>query len=587
MSKTNGKAFAATLSEYRHPWVVLSVIAAVMSCLPYFILGENSIVTYHDQLDGELLTYMLNAKHLFEGLSSYPELMNGIPKNGMASPAPALILLFRFFKPFMAFVISMLLIRLVAVISMFLFLDELTDKKPVSFFLAVLFMCLPFYTVYGLSIPGQPILYYTYLRYKRDDWEWPLYFAIALYAFSSSFALCGFAVLGLILLITVVSFVKKEHPVRNLISFCILTVIYVVENVNLVLQALGVSQGFVSHKSEIVHYATPFLTGVKNIFWEGTDYTKAYQKCFLVIIALALIIGAVYIILTSGEKKEVERLYRNLIVVTAALLIVGLLVSFLGTPVMCDFFNSKHGIIHDFNFTRVSWLMPVLWIAEYALSLSLLYRVCDVAVHAFVFKTFFIIAFVASFSVTLFFAVYNSDLKPNLVKIYKHGDYDMMTWKQFFAEDLFSEVDMLIGRDKKDYRVVSLCIYPAAAAYNGFYCVDAYSNNYDVNYKHEFRDVISPQLERSEYLREWFDEWGNRCYLVLNESMNLFNYEKSWGTYTNDYDLNFDKLKEMGCEYIISAKYLVDCGSHNLSLLNEEAIENEQSWYRLFVYHID
>ena len=119
--------------------LIACVIAAFLNIVPYLILGESSIVTYHDQLDGELITYILNAKHLFDGLDTYPELMNGILKNGLMSPAPFLILIFRLFKPFNAFVICMLMVKLTSMTGMYLLLNELTGKRLISFILAGLF----------------------------------------------------------------------------------------------------------------------------------------------------------------------------------------------------------------------------------------------------------------------------------------------------------------------------------------------------------------------------------------------------------------------------------------------------------------
>lgn len=162
----------------------------------------------------------------------------------------------------------------------------------------------------------------------------------------------------------------------------------------------------------------------------------------------------------------------------------------------------------------------------------------------------------------------------------------MMTWSQFYAEDLFRQVEELIGRPKEEYRVVSLGIYPAAAAYNGFYCLDAYSNNYDIEYKHEFRKAIEGELAKSEYLTEWFDDWGNRCYIVLAETNNYFTFEKRWSPVSRDVDLNWEQLRLMGCEYVISASYIANAGDMGLELLNQEPIQSQDSWYRLFVYRL-
>lgn len=576
-------------SDCRLPWIIAGIVVAILSLVPYFILGDASVVTYHDQLDGELITYLLNAKHLFEGLHAYPEIMNGIPVNGMVSPAPLFIFLYRLFSPFTAFVISMAIVRLASVISMFLFLDELTDNKVISFLSAILFMLLPFYTVYGLCIPGQPVLYYAYMRFKRDKWEWPLYFAIAFYAGTSSFALCGYAVLVIMGILFIVTIIRKEHPVRHLLSCVVLVVVYVGENLPLVKQALGLTEGFVSHKSEIVKSGVPFMKGLLNLLWTGANYTEGYQKYYILVIAFAMIFGCIYIFCTAGDKDEIDVAYNRLFFVTVSLLLLSAITAVLESPKVVSLQNGLTGIIREFSFSRFSWLMTPLWIASFAMSLKLLYLMADNAGRPVLMKIVWALALVTSLGSSAFFAIYNSDLKTNVVKLSRHGDYYMMTWQQFFAEDLFKEVDEMIGEDKSQYHVASFGIYPAAAAYNGFYCMDAYSNNYDVNYKHAFNDVLAPELEKSDYLKAWFEGWGNRCYLVTKETMNYFTFEKKWGTYTTEYDWNLAKLKEMGCDYLISASYLIEPEAHGLTLLNDndEAIETDGSWYRLFVYRIE
>ncbi len=87
----------------KNSFAFLGILLAALSCLPFFLLGEDSVITYHDQLDGELLTYILNAKYLFSGESNYQEIMNGIPKGGLVPPAPAFVLLYKLFPPFGAF----------------------------------------------------------------------------------------------------------------------------------------------------------------------------------------------------------------------------------------------------------------------------------------------------------------------------------------------------------------------------------------------------------------------------------------------------------------------------------------------------
>ena len=74
--------------------------------------------------------------------------------------------------------------------------------------------------------------------------------------------------------------------------------------------------------------------------------------------------------------------------------------------------------------------------------------------------------------------------------------------------------------------MVSLGIDPAAALYHGFYSLDGYSNNYPLSYKHRFREVIAPELAKSEYLTDYFDDWGNRCYMFSAECPGYYTIEK-------------------------------------------------------------
>ncbi|EKC79705.1 hypothetical protein LEA_02164, partial [human gut metagenome] len=80
-----------------------------------------------------------------------------------------------------------------------------------------------------------------------------------------------------------------------------------------------------------------------------------------------------------------------------------------------------------------------------------------------------------------------------------------ISWESWFSEDLMQEIDDAIGRDKSTYRVAHLGISPAPALMHGFYTVDGYSNNYPLEYKHRFREVIAPEIEKNEEVRVYFD----------------------------------------------------------------------------------
>lgn len=89
------------------------------------------------------------------------------------------------------------------------------------------------------------------------------------------------------------------------------------------------------------------------------------------------------------------------------------------------------------------------------------------------------------------------------------------------------EIDDAIGRDKSTYRVAHLGISPAPSLMHGFYTVDGYSNNYSLEYKHRFREVIAEELEKNEEVRVYFDLWGNRCYLFNSITGNYMQLKRA------------------------------------------------------------
>ena len=178
------------------------------------------------------------------------------------------------------------------------------------------------------------------------------------------------------------------------------------------------------------------------------------------------------------------------------------------------------------------------------------------------------------------------DIKSNVQKL-RDPQYGMMSFSDYYAIGVLEQVrDFLeeqTGMRQEEYRVVSLGIDPAAAYYHGFYCLDGYSNNYSLAHKQAFREVLRPELEKSEYLRVLFDEWGNRCYLFSSECPGYYTIEKH-GFFFQNYQLNAAALQDMGCDWILSAAYIGNAESQGLVLMNEAPFETKDSYYGIYVY---
>lgn len=139
-----------------------------MSFVPILLLGQESVFAYHDQLDGDMLTYLLSARHLGES-GLYQEMFNGITGESMFPPAALGVLLYKIFSPFVAFVMNHFFCMELAYTGMFLLVHLLFRNRLVALITGVFFSYLLLYSVYGLSIVGIPLLLYAFLIMYQNE----------------------------------------------------------------------------------------------------------------------------------------------------------------------------------------------------------------------------------------------------------------------------------------------------------------------------------------------------------------------------------------------------------------------------------
>ena len=165
-----------------------------------------------------------------------------------------------------------------------------------------------------------------------------------------------------------------------------------------------------------------------------------------------------------------------------------------------------------------------------------------------------------------------------------YGRLDSPTFKEFYAVDQFTEIKDYIGKHQDTYRVVSIGLHPAIAQYNGFYTLDTYNNYYPLAYKHQFREIIEDELDKNAQLKKYFDKWGGRCYIFVDELGKKYDYEKNSSKTIKNLELNTKVLKEMGGQYIISAVPIVNADENNLELM--DVFDHEDSAWKIYLYHV-
>jgi len=588
--------------------ILVGLAAMVATVIPNFILGEHAIFDYHDQLDGEVIAYILQAKHLFEN-GGLPEFMGGMPKTALVMPAPIFVLLFVWGEYVLALTLMLLIGRIVGFVGMYLLARECTGNVPAALIVGGMYGLLPFQPVYGISQFGIPLLIWCALRLRQGKKVLWCYLYVALYAFGSSLVLVGFAFLGVGCAWILWEFFcrkKGENGKRRLFHACaavmLLLLIYLLGNGDLLAQVLGSGEATVSHKTEYEISALAFGHTFKEYMLYGIQHSHSYHRLMIPVGMLSATIGFVAIVCkrtgsiwerVAGALAEDSQLHKVLISAVLCLagnVILGLIAASWNSEVFVNVRNNL-GALKAFHFERILWMAPCLWYLLMACLMTPVLKCVKSTMKLWGKMVSFLACGVIALSlvVTVGQIVFDGDLKSNIQKL-RNPEYGILSFYEYYAIGVMEQVEAFLrettGMEQEEYRVASLGIDPAAALYHGFYSVDGYSNNYDVTYKHAFREVIAPELAKSEYLRDYYDDWGNRCYLFSAECPGYYTIEKN-GFYFREYELNAKALKEMGCDYILSAAYIADGEKQGLELMNEVPFETEDSYYSIYVYEIN
>ncbi len=579
----------------------LGILAVCIIVLPYVILGEGSFIQVHDQMDGEILNYIYQAKYLFNG-NMIQEFMNGMPKSSMLPPAPFGVIFYLIDKPFRAYALMHVFILIIGFCGMYTLCLKCAVKEEIAFLGAVFFCYMPFYPVYGLSILGQPMLVVCFMNLMENKKWIRSLLGIILFGGFSSFALVGYAWVGIGMLFCLLLLIKKEAPKAGRVFLGLLTLIgvYLLTNIDLISSMLG-GNGFTTHRQEMqLQPNTNLLDVAKNLFLEGSDYAPVYGKVILLLTILILVLASLlWVVENKWEKKIFQTVKPDIkrISILMSLLIVGVILSDLwnSTWIMSVRKNIGGGLAY-FQADRISWIFPLLWILVFVFDLKVIAIVVKYT-HRKLWKAGIIILTTLLVLGQGFQIARDNTLNKN-VRLMLLDDYHQITWKSLYMEEVFDDIKAEItkerGLDTSGFRensasfsTVSLGLYPSIPLYNGFTCADGYSNNYSLEYKHLFRNIMADELEKNEEARKYFDDWGNRLYLASKEYGFNALLKKGQGYQFTNLAFDVNAMRELNIQYIFSAAPIVDADKLCLSLLSGSPFSSDTSYYEIWVYKLE
>lgn len=557
----------------------IGILITVVFFLPYFVLGDGCIFEINDQLDESIMNYMLPARHLWDGSTIYPEMLNGVNASGMQPSAVLFLPLYRLISARTAFLTQYIICFLLAFSGMYLLVKEITDSSILAMIAGGCFCVLPLYPVYGLSEFGIPLILYGALcLWKQKNVIWGLLITVV-FGLTSHLVYTGYVVLGFWVIALVYALAKKKKNQWFPIGFAVLFAIYVLVNRALIREILFGTGSYISHREEMVSSATPFFETFWNVFQNSAQHAPSLHKYLILPIVLFLILGA------FCKKEETDRnIYKAAVINFLFLIAIALFYAFCHLTAVVDWKNNATGFLHYFQMHRVYWLYPAAWYLEFAWAAAVPWRtkVPHMDARMRVGKLAVILICLLP---TLQLLKVNSGMYLNVNQLNNgSGITGYISWESWFAEDLMQEIDDAIGRDKSTYRVAHLGISPAPSLMHGFYTVDGYSNNYPLEYKHRFREVIAAELEKNEEVRVYFDLWGNRCYLFNSITGNYMQLKKGNTLVYEGLEFDMDALRELGCEYLFSGAEIGDAERLGLELVGY--YETDDSYWGIWVYCI-
>lgn len=545
---------------------ISSITLVTLFCVPYLIFGKDSTVTINDSLDSIFVWYkvILDTKTVFAPNNSIiPPFMNGITRASFPSEFNFTMLWFWIFGPVNAYIFERFLLSYVAFLGMLLLLRNYIIKderfKLIQYGVAVSFALLPHWPFGGMCVPGLPLVMFSFMNLLNERKNLSNWIIIAVYTFYSSLVTSGLFLIGLLMLIVIAYLLKhKKIPVLFCLGIFMLVVFYLISHYRLFLLYFSKPR-YISHRVEFVRETIDFSTSFKNIIHGLCSNNQVVLGTILLYFIYAF------------KRNEISGLF---IKVFSFIFVSLVLVSLLDSIYLFKFTTFLFKVI-PVNLERISWLYPLLWMIIFAISLS--YFTLRFKYGKQLVIGIFAIQFLANISKHEIL-VTSVSIKSTYPKI----EIDP-SFRSFFAENQFSEIAKHIGKEKQNYRVLSLGMHPSIAQYNGFYTLDGYASIYKLEYKDKFRKIIKEEIKKNPAVDDYFEKWGSRVYLLTSENIGYMN-QKNNNIVLPRLDFNYNAIKQLNGQYIFSAVKLNE--QENPLVHLEKKFTNSESAWDIYLYKI-
>lgn len=519
----------------------------------------------HDNLDSNIAWYKVVTRsgELFGSVHAViPQIINGLPRNAFGTEFSGIVWLHALFPSIYAYGLSQAITRAFAFIGMYLLLRKyvIPDEKWVWIRIgaSLAFALTPFWPSGMLSTLGMPLALWALLNIRAGERSLVNYLVLTLLPFYSSLVLGFFFFLSAMGIWWLVDVIRgKGWNWRFFFAIVYMTAIYLTVDYRLVHSLLFSDEP--TSRDEYFHARLPLWRVIRLIF---KNYILGHTHVMTVhgLIILPVTLMALYIVWKKKLWKQ-EKLLVFLHVLNFALSTWYAFWFYKGWVPLTERFD----LLDKFNFARYHFLRPMVIYVLFAISLKILWQQG---------KEWKNTCFAAIAAQLVVLTAFNEEIAHR----------NKPSFREFYAEKQFQEIKEHIGLPVHKYRVASIGIHPAIAQYNGFYTLDTYNNFYPLSYKHKFRQIIAKELAKNKKLREYFDEWGGRCYIFVDELGKHYMFNKNSKRTIKHLQLNTNVFREMGGRYIFSALPIENAKQNQLTL--EKVFHSKESAWTIYLYKV-
>ncbi len=566
-------------------WDIVVLAVAGIAILPVVLRGQNAIIPVHDSLDAAVAwVQMLKQQGLLLALNQPTNCLGQMSSAYFAAVFFGLLnVLNVFFDVFTAHMISYALNIIIGYFSMYLLLTLWIENEGVVKLAAIAFAVLPVFPGWYFAATTVPLCWYLFCKMKTlayNKWDARV-LLLLFFPVLSSFVFIGLFMLGIWLLAIAVLWVKEKRLYINLLAgWVALTVGYVIVDLKTFMAAFFLSEPL--NRSVFTLADSSF--GVFLRTWVRTFLSGFYhdppmqQMLILPLLFIALCMVGIYLLGRKLDGKlhpQKQAQYLQYFFHVLALVFVAGIFAFLYaanyyTPIK-DFFARIVPFLGELNWGRVLFLNNVIWYVCFAFTLALLAKQKHLAFLAYA---------LAIAQIVIIFVTPETYNYANYNLFYQDNISTHVTFREFYAEDLFGEIKRDIDYHGEGAAMVGA--HPSVLMYNGFVCVDGYNNSYPLAYMMAFREVIAPQLEHNPEDQRYYDKWGGRMYLYCDDAPYAPTREKI--TTPVQLYIDTDAYRRLGGVYIFSRAELGNADDLELDLVRTYI--RDDSIYDIYVYKV-